>query len=129
MPQFHETGYGRTYYEYQLPEITRQLTRIADALEKLNEVPEKKAVAKTTTTPGITKRSAGEYTLEIKEDIWHIWKDPYSRISSWRAECTAGTFKDKHFKELQKKDVLNNIYECYNDESAGVSGETGIGNN
>jgi len=33
MPEFHETGYGRRYYDHQLPELTRQLQRIAESLE------------------------------------------------------------------------------------------------
>ena len=43
MPQLHETGYGRRLFEHELPELNRNLKRIADALEKLNE--EKKPVA------------------------------------------------------------------------------------
>jgi hypothetical protein len=35
MPEFHETGYGRKYYDHQLPELTRQLQRIAESLEKI----------------------------------------------------------------------------------------------
>lgn len=42
MPQFHETGYGKTFFEHQLPELTRQLKRIADVLE----AQEKRATAK-----------------------------------------------------------------------------------
>lgn len=37
MAEFYETGYGKRYYEYQLPELVKQLTRIADALEKSKE--------------------------------------------------------------------------------------------
>lgn len=33
MPQFHETGYGRKFFDYQLPEITRQISRLAKAME------------------------------------------------------------------------------------------------
>jgi hypothetical protein len=32
---------GRKYYEHDVPEITNQLKRIADALEKQNELKEK----------------------------------------------------------------------------------------
>lgn len=42
MPQFHETGYGRTYYEHQLPELISQLSQIAKELRKLNEINETK---------------------------------------------------------------------------------------
>lgn len=35
MAEFHETMYGKRYYEYQLPELTRQLQRIAESLEKI----------------------------------------------------------------------------------------------
>ena len=32
---FHATVQGRRYYEHQLPELIRQVTRLANALEKL----------------------------------------------------------------------------------------------
>lgn len=38
MPQFHETGYGRTFFEYQLPKLIRELGRVADALEESNKL-------------------------------------------------------------------------------------------
>lgn len=37
MPQFHETGLGQRYYNVQLPDLIRQLKRIADALESYKE--------------------------------------------------------------------------------------------
>ena len=40
MVEFHNTMYGKRYYEHQLPELTKQLTRIADALEKSHIIPE-----------------------------------------------------------------------------------------
>lgn len=33
MAEFHETGYGRKYYDHQLPELIRQMQRIAESLE------------------------------------------------------------------------------------------------
>ena len=38
MPQFHETGYGRTFYEGQVPRLTETLMRIAVALEEANRL-------------------------------------------------------------------------------------------
>lgn len=35
MPEFFETRMGRAFYERDVPKIARQLTRIADALERL----------------------------------------------------------------------------------------------
>jgi len=35
MAQFHETGYGRRFFDHELPELNKNLNRIADALEKL----------------------------------------------------------------------------------------------
>jgi hypothetical protein len=29
MPQFHETGYGRTFFEHQLPELIKAINRLA----------------------------------------------------------------------------------------------------
>lgn len=36
--QLHETNTGRRFFESQLPNLIRQLTRIADALEAQNEL-------------------------------------------------------------------------------------------
>ena len=33
MPQFHETGYGKRFFDGQLPALIRSLDRIADALQ------------------------------------------------------------------------------------------------
>lgn len=46
MPQFHETGYGQAFFNRQLPELIKNMGRIADALEKSNEVAEEKATYK-----------------------------------------------------------------------------------
>ena len=34
-PEFFQTGYGRTYYEHQLPQLIKTLARIAAALEAI----------------------------------------------------------------------------------------------
>lgn len=34
-PEFHQTGYGRQFFDHQLPELIHQLARIATALEAL----------------------------------------------------------------------------------------------
>lgn len=39
-PQFHETGYGRTFFQSQLPNQIKALNRLADAMEKQNELKE-----------------------------------------------------------------------------------------
>ena len=36
MIEFHNTGYGRKFYEADIPRIVKALERIADALEKLD---------------------------------------------------------------------------------------------
>ena len=41
MPNLHETGLGRRFFESQLPKLIKELGRIADALEKQNELKEK----------------------------------------------------------------------------------------
>jgi len=35
MPQLHETPMGRKFFESDIPKISKALTRIADALEKI----------------------------------------------------------------------------------------------
>lgn len=37
MAEFHETGYGRRFFERDFPELVKNLERIAVALEKLND--------------------------------------------------------------------------------------------
>ena len=39
-PQFHETGYGRTFFQSQLPNLITAINRLADAMEKQNELKE-----------------------------------------------------------------------------------------
>jgi len=36
-PEFFQTGMGHKYYNFQLPELIKQLTRIADALEVMTK--------------------------------------------------------------------------------------------
>lgn len=38
MAQFHETQYGKRFFDSQLPKLIKELGRIADALEKQNEI-------------------------------------------------------------------------------------------
>ena len=37
-PQFHETGYGRTFFQSQLPNLIKAINRLADAMEKQYEL-------------------------------------------------------------------------------------------
>lgn len=37
MPNFHETVYGKRFFESQLPKLIKTLERIADALEEQNK--------------------------------------------------------------------------------------------
>ena len=39
-PQFFQTGYGRRFFESQLPELIKAINRLADAVDKQNEVKE-----------------------------------------------------------------------------------------
>ena len=41
MIKFHETMYGKRFFESQLPKLIKELERIADALEKQNTKKEK----------------------------------------------------------------------------------------
>lgn len=42
MPQFHETMYGKRFFDSQLPALIKVLERIANALEKQKEIKEEK---------------------------------------------------------------------------------------
>lgn len=37
MPAFHETVYGKRFFDKQLPDLISALKRIADALEEVNK--------------------------------------------------------------------------------------------
>ena len=39
-PQFHETGYGKTFFQSQLPNLIKAINRLAEAMEKQNELKE-----------------------------------------------------------------------------------------
>ncbi len=39
-PQFHESGYGRTFFQAQLPNLIKAINRLADAMEKQNALKE-----------------------------------------------------------------------------------------
>lgn len=41
MPNLHETSLGRRFFENHVPKLIKELGRIADALEKQNELKEK----------------------------------------------------------------------------------------
>lgn len=43
MPKFHETGYGRRFFEKQLPDLIKAVERVADALEERNELLKRKS--------------------------------------------------------------------------------------
>lgn len=38
MAAFHETTYGKRFFDSQLPKLIKELGRIADALEKQNQI-------------------------------------------------------------------------------------------
>ena len=38
MIQFHETGYGRKFFDYQLPTLIKEIGRLADAVEESNRL-------------------------------------------------------------------------------------------
>ena len=40
--QFFQTGYGRTFFEHQLPELIKALNRNADELKRKNDLEEKR---------------------------------------------------------------------------------------
>ena len=40
--QLHETTLGRIFFEKQIPQLIKELSRIANALEKANELKESK---------------------------------------------------------------------------------------
>lgn len=41
-PEFYQTGYGKRFFELQLPSLIKAIDRLADAVEKQNEKEENK---------------------------------------------------------------------------------------
>ena len=39
-PQFHETPYGKMFFEVQLPNLIKAINRLAEAVEKQNKLKE-----------------------------------------------------------------------------------------
>lgn len=39
MPQLHETGYGRKFFDSQMPALIRAIERLAKAIEESNKKP------------------------------------------------------------------------------------------
>lgn len=46
MPQLHETGYGKRFFDHQLPTLIDNLAKIAENLEKLVKAIEDKKEVK-----------------------------------------------------------------------------------
>lgn len=49
-PQFFETRMGHEFFEGRLPELIKSINRLADAIEKSNELREKEVIASTAGT-------------------------------------------------------------------------------
>ena len=67
MPQFHETGYGKKFFEYQLPKLIKAIEKIGAELEMSNIRAEDKLTtpySKTTVVKAYD--DAREYTLTIE---------------------------------------------------------------
>lgn len=41
-PEFYQTGYGKRFFELQLPSLIKAIDRLTDAVEKQNEKEEKR---------------------------------------------------------------------------------------
>lgn len=41
-PEFYQTGYGKSFFELQLPGLIKAIDRLAEAVEKQNEKEEKR---------------------------------------------------------------------------------------
>lgn len=72
-PMFHETGYGRKFFERQLPELIKSINRVADALEGEEKKEEKRVEDKkvftclncgeTTNSPNLYKDTMGDFIV------------------------------------------------------------------
>lgn len=111
MPDFHLTGIGRKFYDHQLPHLTEQLKRIADALEILATQP---AVTTVNQMKPMVKNKACDYTLTISGDKWHIYKDMYNINKIWRAERIDSNELPSTYTGRYKTEVVSNIYSLYN---------------
>ena len=67
MPELHETLMGKKLIEYTLPEIARQLERIADALENKQTPDQVKSAFK-------AYINSGASDSEIVKQLRNIWQ-------------------------------------------------------
>ena len=119
MPQLHETMYGKKLLEHDIPEISRQLKRIADLLEKsLNQDVDKEKLVqslKEKLKQGIIhKFPFSEEVIKIVNSIQEV-KDYYIEVKTTQLVII---FKEEimlfnidiikyHLLQLELKDVLN----------------------
>ena len=106
---------GRRLIEHDIPEIHKQLKRIADLLEKNLKQEEEKAIKVKKQQHGIKviKNKAGDYTAFYKGDEWHVYRESVGYMYWWYAE-PKNNVTGKAFKADSKNDLLEKIKAVYN---------------
>lgn len=67
MPQFHETGYGRRFFEGQLPRLIDGICEVAKELKRQNELKERELELMKPESPEDIAQEFISHTVEAKE--------------------------------------------------------------
>lgn len=115
MQELHNTVMGRRLIEHDIPEIHKQLKRIADALEGLvkKEAEKKEKVLKVMHGLKSIKKKPGEYEIHFKGDRWRVHRDGVGNIYWWYAEMI-GNNSHPAFRGDSKNAVLEKLKASYN---------------
>lgn len=115
MQELHQTLMGKKLIEHDIPEIHRQLKRIADALEVLVDKQEakKQKVQRALYGVKMIKHKPGEYTAHYQGHEWRIHRDGIGNIYWWYAERKDDQ-SAQAFKADSKNDVIEKMKASYN---------------
>lgn len=114
MQELHNSVMGRKLIEHDIPEIHKQLKRIADSLELLTKREIAKREKKRHVTYGamIEKVSPGEYVVTYNEDKWRVYRESVGSSYWWYADNVTNP-KGKAFRADTKNDVISKLKASY----------------
>lgn len=115
MAELHETMMGHKLIEYDIPEIHKQLKRIADLMERSLKQEAEKTERRNKQLHGIRiiKHKPGEYTAHYKGDDWRVYRDGVGNIYWWYAEPKNNP-TGKAFRADSKNDAIEKLKASYN---------------
>lgn len=115
MADLHQSIMGQKLIQHDIPEIHRQLKRIADTLDILvkREYEKKAKIINVLHGIKMVKVSPGDYTVEYRGDKWRVHRENIGYMYWWYGE-KVGDNSARAFKADTKNDVLEKIKISYN---------------